>query len=56
MAVVVASDGDAEVILHKAGESEEAAPFHFMDCELEGGFVRTGLQVIRMNADDPKLF
>jgi hypothetical protein len=40
-----------KVMIHKAGESEEATPLCFKDCALKIGLERTRFQIILMNAD-----
>jgi hypothetical protein len=39
------------MMLDEAREAEKAAPIRVPDSALEGSYVRTGLQVIFMNAD-----
>jgi len=39
-----------KVMIHKAGESEEATPLCFKDCALKIGLDRTRFQIILMNA------
>src|SRR5262249_4445591 len=45
-----------EIMLGEAREGEKAAPLRAPDCALEGSYVRTGLQVILVNADHPGHF
>jgi hypothetical protein len=43
-------------MLGEAREGEKAAPLRAPDSALEGSYVRTGLQVILVNADHPGHF